>query len=1010
MARQQPAPYFAHHSFLHFDDENGLPANDVTGFYEDVNGYCWFTTQFGLVRFDGKHFRHFFTGNVPTLISNRVFGLSGDRKGSLFFASEGGGVHKIEGDGQIQYVPGVTTGYNFLMGNHGYVLDIRPYLNNAGDSARLMGEPLAGKESFVNQEFYPEANGNAWFVGSTGISYYQQGHCQWVDSINYKTAKHFYTHQALFVVDSLGAIQVYQAGVKTNHRFLLSDILSTLKEKGPPDLTKARFFSNQTGTFLRYRDHLLSFDYDGKALRPIWLLHNLQLPMPKGVYYSSRYRLYIMRTSTSGFYLVHDQPFNVHSYSEGMENNFTATVEIRPMQVLATNGLLVSPDTVVRVYPLYSIGWNALLKDRAGHTWLIARDTLKCLDSNLKTLKWWKPADTRVASIQEDGAGTIWYATDLGLAKIDSGQLRFVYQDSKDFGRTQCLFPLNDTVLWVGTTRGLYSYHKQLNTITPVAAMAGRYVRHIYRAKDGNLWIGTYGQGFYTYRGGQFIALPLDKKGRLATPHCFMEDDNGYFWIPTNNGLLQVRKVALEAWLNDRKGEVYYHYYDKYDGFATREFNGGCSPVGLRLQDGSFSLPSMKGLVWFNPLQVQPILPAGIIQIDQVLADTVVMALTQSIRFKAGTRNMRFRISSPFFGNMANFVPEYRIEGSDQSWMPVPADNEIVISSLPAGKYQLELRLRQGFGATNYTSRLQPFSIASSLFETAWFWIGLTLLALGGLWYYWRIKRTQHQLESRQREQQLELQVAYRTEVFQQAISDLKNTEEILHQSNLLKDRLTSIILHDIRSPLRFMNLISNQLSQALAMGDTQSLNALITELKKSSDQLDIFTREFLVWLSTQQSGFKTKREYIDVQQLFNETESHYRNLLHWNSNTLVLDIAPDVSLYTDRQLLKIVLHNLVDNSNKHTDMGTVWISAWYSKDQQVTIKVADSGKGMSVPELKLLQTWLKDGKNQIVTDGTGNLGYRIIRDFVIIMKGTVAVESSMGTGTTVTILFPVSA
>ncbi|WP_315817178.1 two-component regulator propeller domain-containing protein [Paraflavitalea speifideaquila] len=241
MARQQPAPYFSQHSFLHFDDENGLPSNDVTGFYEDVNGYCWFTTQFGLVRFDGKNFLHFFSGNVLTLGSNRVAGLSGDGKGNLFFTSEGGGVHKIEGDGRIQYLPGAAIGNNFLMGNHGYVLDLRPYRRNAVDSIRMMQEPLLGRGSFVTQEFYPEANGNAWFLGATGISYYQQGHCQWVDSINYNVVKHFYTHQALFVVDTIGNIEVYQAGVKTKLRFQLSNMLSALKEKGRPDLNKARF-------------------------------------------------------------------------------------------------------------------------------------------------------------------------------------------------------------------------------------------------------------------------------------------------------------------------------------------------------------------------------------------------------------------------------------------------------------------------------------------------------------------------------------------------------------------------------------------------------------------------------------------------------------------------------------------------------------------------------------------------------------------------------------------------
>ncbi|WP_315817176.1 two-component regulator propeller domain-containing protein [Paraflavitalea speifideaquila] len=93
---------------------------------------------------------------------------------------------------------------------------------------------------------------------------------------------------------------------------------------------------------------------------------------------------------------------------------------------------------------------------------------------------------------------------------------------------------MNDTALWIGTTQGLYMFHKKNNTITPVAAMAGKYVRHIYQARDGNYWIGTYGQGFYTYRDGQFIALPLDKKATWLRPIVLWKmimDTSGYLPI-----------------------------------------------------------------------------------------------------------------------------------------------------------------------------------------------------------------------------------------------------------------------------------------------------------------------------------------------------------------------------------------------------------------------------------------------------------------------------------------------
>ncbi len=125
------------------------------------------------------------------------------------------------------------------------------------------------------------------------------------------------------------------------------------------------------------------------------------------------------------------------------------------------------------------------------------------------------------------------------------------------------------------------------------------------------------------------------------------------------------------------------------------------------------------------------------------------------------------------------------------------------------------------------------------------------------------------------------------------------------------------------------------------------------------------------------------------------------------NNNTLHIERGEDINAWTDRQLLRIILHNLIDNANKHTDNGTIHLSVAVTNKDQIAIKVADSGKGMTGTELRSLQTWLDDEKNMVVTDSAGNLGYRIIRDFVTKLNGRIMVGSSLETGTTVTILFP---
>lgn len=179
-------------------------------------------------------------------------------------------------------------------------------------------------------------------------------------------------------------------------------------------------------------------------------------------------------------------------------------------------------------------------------------------------------------------------------------------------------------------------------------------------------------------------------------------------------------------------------------------------------------------------------------------------------------------------------------------------------------------------------------------------------------------------------------------------------------------------------------------------------------ELKKASDQLDVFTREFLVWLTTQQAGFRIRNEYVQVQDMFSEANTFFSNILNWNNNKLEIETAEDIRVWTDKQLMRIVLHNLIDNANKHTENGIIRISALLKKDDMLEIKVKDNGKGMTHTELEVLQSRLEDEKNQFITDSTGSLGYRIIRDFMTKLGGKIAVESQYNNGTTVTITIPV--
>lgn len=121
--------------------------------------------------------------------------------------------------------------------------------------------------------------------------------------------------------------------------------------------------------------------------------------------------------------------------------------------------------------------------------------------------------------------------------------------------------------------------------------------------------IGAYGKGIYIYKDGEIKSFPLDKNLFLQYAHCFVRDNLGYVWISTNRGLFKASSADMIRAFETNTSFVYYHYVGKSGGMEMTELNGGCSPCGLTLQDGTLSFPSMGGLLWVRPNFNQPLMP-----------------------------------------------------------------------------------------------------------------------------------------------------------------------------------------------------------------------------------------------------------------------------------------------------------------------------------------------------------------------------------------------------------------
>lgn len=146
----------------------------------------------------------------------------------------------------------------------------------------------------------------------------------------------------------------------------------------------------------------------------------------------------------------------------------------------------------------------------------------------------------------------------------------------------------------------------------------------------------------------------------------------------------------------------------------------------------------------------------------------------------------------------------------------------------------------------------------------------------------------------------------------------------------------------------------------------------------------------------------------IDTRLFFEEVVELERDTIESNNRQLALEL-PDhwPPLIGDQDLLLLALHNLLDNSLKYTHPGdTIRLKVAVDNDDLV-IRVQDTGMGIAEEEIPLVWEELYRGQNAREVPGSG-IGLALVRAIIERHYGEVSLESQFGAGTTVTVRLPV--
>jgi signal transduction histidine kinase len=230
----------------------------------------------------------------------------------------------------------------------------------------------------------------------------------------------------------------------------------------------------------------------------------------------------------------------------------------------------------------------------------------------------------------------------------------------------------------------------------------------------------------------------------------------------------------------------------------------------------------------------------------------------------------------------------------------------------------------------------------------------------------------------------------------------IEENKDELEKANNMKDKIFSIIGHDLKNPFTALHGYTDILKDEYEQLGDEEKKEYIAEVSKSSHKIYDLLDNMLNWAAAQTGKLKYELKEVKLKKTVDSvlelSESQAKN----KDIQFETDSIDNIKVKADKYMLEVVLRNLVNNAIKFSHQGGTIELASRQNNGQVIVSVKDNGVGMS-EEMK--QKIFENGskKSQIGTKGekgTG-LGITLCHDFIKRNHGELWVESAPQKGTT---------
>jgi signal transduction histidine kinase len=552
---------------------------------------------------------------------------------------------------------------------------------------------------------------------------------------------------------------------------------------------------------------------------------------------------------------------------------------------------------------------------------------------------------------------------------------------------------INKNEILAATTDGLYKYNFQSNSFKLFYRdRTNANFRSIYKL-DNYFLIGSYGAGVYMFQNDTIKKVPLDQNKFLNYTHCFIQDNQNRVWASTNKGLFMSPAQSLIDFWSKGPGNIKFRYFGKSDGIDQLEFNGGCSPCAIKLNNNYFSFPGIDGLIQFSPDSIPIINLQPKVYLDRFIADGKMIDLNNiSNEFNPRTKNIELQLGISGMLSQENIMLEYKLDEED--WVRINVNEANIKYNNPGfGKHTISIRVRNTINS-KWDNVEFPFTIAYPIALHPYMYFVYLLIIVGLVLLYIRFKTIIYQ----RRQRVLEREVASKTE-------SLNTLNNYLLKRDQAKDHVIAIMNHDILTPLKYMHITAKNIANS---NNEKQIKSSIKQIANTSKELEYLTSNMLNWVKFDNIETLPKKQKFDLNVLVTDLLDFVSPFIDNKDIQLINQIPSECYIDNWPDSLRVLLYNLIINAIKATNKGFIEIG-FKQFNEGYIIFVKDTGMGMNAALIHHLTSGnAMDSSfdhNKRFKSGNG-VGYQIIRNVSKLMNAHIDIESVENNGTTINVIF----